>query len=85
MARGPGGGQGVLAIITGKIGFFNRSANKISWVRRFIAIVMFFKVRLSNLGAVVGDKRLWRETAKENAARGNTLKDYNVNYRQPNP
>ena len=74
-----------MAIITGKIGFFNRSANKISWVRRFIAIVMFFKVRLSNLGAVVGDKRLWRETAKENAARGNTLKDYNVNYRQPNP
>ena len=83
MARGPGGGQGVLAIITGKIGFFNRSANKISWVKLFM--VMLFKLRLSNLGAVVGDKRLWRETAEENAARGNTLRGYNVKHTQPNP
>ena len=80
MARGPGGGQGVLAIITGKIGFFNRSANKISWVRR--RFMVMFKVRLSNLGAVVRDKRLWRETAEENAARGNTLRGHNVKHRQ---
>ena len=35
-----------------------------------------------NLGAVVGDKRLWRETAEENAARGNTLREHNVKHRQ---
>ena len=84
MARGPGGGQGVLAIITGKIGFFNRSASRISWVELFMVIVMF-KIRLSNLGAVVGDKRLWRETAEENAARGNTLRGHNVKHRQHTP
>ena len=68
-----------MAIITGKIGFFNRSASRISWVKLFIVM---FKVRLSNLGAVVGDKRLWRETAKENAARGNTLRGHNVKHRK---
>ena len=82
MARGPGGGQGVLAIITGKIGFFNRSASRISWVGRFLVIVMF-QDRLSNLGAVVGDKRLWRKAAEKNAAGGNTLRDHNVKHRQP--
>ena len=71
-----------MAIITGKIGFFNRSASRISWVKLFM--VMLFKVRLSNLGAVVGDKRLWRETAEEDAAGRNTLRGHNLKHRQPN-